>query len=125
MRDIKFRCWDRANKNMCGVKLIGGGYLWTDEKWLDSVCVNLQDNVHEIDVTCDVMQFTGLKDRHGREIYEGDILKVKLNDILSEVAPVEYRKDGFFWFGYNLSSVIHEGEVIGNIYENKELLEAK
>ena len=68
-----------------------------------------------------LMQYTGLKDKNGKEIYEGDILKHKYGG--TQFAAVTFHDCSFYTGGVllqsNHSSVI---EVIGNIYENPELL---
>lgn len=73
-------------------------------------------------------QSTGLKDKNGKEIFEGDILGTN-DGLLNGV--VEYRTDLGMWTNdllrYNnferLCSVVSDREIIGNIYENPELLE--
>ncbi len=79
-----------------------------------------------------LMQFTGLKDRHDKEIYEGDILKAPNKVITQQYVKWDKDKAGFFVHAHNgsanknfrkaLSGSAHLREVIGNIYENKELL---
>lgn len=67
----------------------------------------------------DSQQFTGLFDRQGREIYEGDIVLASYN-YLGKI-PVKFHDGKFNIAGYNLSKC----EVIGNIYENPELVQKK
>lgn len=81
-----------------------------------------------------VMQFTGLLDRNGVEIYEGDILghttagkKKVVSDVIKWSSEPEPQEDGEFgWYatylGYSLSEEWNKKEIIGNIYENPELL---
>lgn len=56
-RPIKYRAWVRQERKMRDVKLIGGGYCWLDDVWIDSK-TDLNATAHEIGVTCDVMEWT-------------------------------------------------------------------
>ncbi len=67
---------------------------------------------------CVLMQFTGLRDKNGQEIYEGDIVAWHQFKITVEWNPMEAR----FGFPTEYSLRQHEVEIIGNIHENPELL---
>lgn len=113
MREIKFRAWD--GKEIYENVVIVDGRAFKNEKFAGKP-----------------MQYTGLNDKNGREIYEGDILTDH-----GDEGPlyIEYSKehaafvfvDKFDSFGttfYTTTEISYEGfEVIGNIQENPELLE--
>lgn len=136
MREIKFRAWDRVQKKMfqnvsTGTVMIWGGGI---------------DAASSKD--CDFMQFTGLHDKTGKEIYEGDIMSVLDRDWpsgdytnqtpkeymkkISSVCEVVYEPTEFYlkqikghgYFYPQMTGITHRDifEVIGNIYENPELL---
>ena len=117
MREIKFRAWDGKELSYSH-KDLGNWFL-------------------EHDDMKELMQFTGLKDKNGKEIYEGDILKFNLyytivrNGIVDISDNEDYgsnRISGFYLETYEGRYVhmdsyyLDDTEVIGNIYENPELL---
>ena len=122
----KFRAWDKHEQKMfVNDELIiwNGNVYANDSKKL--TCNNLKG--WSIDEEY-LMQSTGLKDKNGKEIFEGDILGTK-DGLLNGV--VEYRSDLGMWTNslirYNnferLCNIAGDREIIGNIYENKELLD--
>ena len=125
----KFRAWDQALNEM-NYKVMVGNCDTDDENWTCPIIwiEERQDWLHFDDYEC-IMQSTGLKDKNGKEIFEGDILGTK-DGLLNGI--IEYREDlGMFvnsLIRYNnferLCNVASDREIIGNIYENKELLDA-
>ena len=76
-------------------------------------------------------QFTGLLDKNGKEIYEGDILQCYHNGLKCGALETVEFKNGCFWLRHRDVSIHHwlslidddtDIEIIGNIYENPELL---
>jgi len=129
MRTIKFRCWDTENKLDDGRNI-----MW----YQDDQCITIGDcyriGTREGNV---LMQFTGLKDKNGKEIYEGDVLKlVVYNNIGKHSIRIVSFDKGCFGFIDNTGKFFPLGiiignkgnekifEVIGNIHSNPELLEA-
>ena len=117
---LRFRAWDTRLKTMqtgYGFLIGADGQFYTDSGW-DSVTASKHRSEEYIP-----MRSTGLTDKNGAEIFEGDILQVRLNDEWhSERDPVEMYAGCWHWRGYTVNSVAHESEVIGNIHENPELL---
>ena len=110
MREIKFRAWSIEKKYM----------VWCAVEFRpDRVKCTLLDG------TWEYMQFTGLKDKNGKEVFEGDVVKTATG----EIAQVSW--DDFF-VGFTLKTISKwnpksvwndQVEIIGNVYENPELIE--
>lgn len=122
MRDIKFRAWDVIKKEMVynvGISLKGNpikeGYQWY--------------NPESTSLSLDIMQYINLKDKNGKEIYEGDILNLMDNryEIIFEQGDYQtgFKKKS----GNSLTDIgkefCNKFEIIGHIYENPELLNGK
>ncbi len=128
MREIKFRVWDVESSDMIQHKdlIIGDVYLQVSEEGM-RVVMDDPDGENGPEVRdAVIMQFTGLKDKHGKEIYESDVVKAHdhptgADDTTGEV----YYEQGSWRVRGALCTLSEFGtawtEVIGNIYENPEL----
>ena len=118
MRKIKFRAWD-IKSGACDCEICIG-----KANGADSYITYLGLGETEIiDDTIIVEQYTGLKDKNGVEIYEGDIMSLGDNE---NRYVVKYKLNGFILesdhVDFDESAYFIERKVIGNIHENKELL---
>jgi uncharacterized phage protein (TIGR01671 family) len=124
MKDIEFRAWDIKNKKMIYVDeyssfhkhMTWTGLVYENGKLLDYI----------------MLQYTGLKDKNGKKIFEGDVLRIKETYIGDSIIK-EY--NGYIYFENGSFNITGEAsfdtlavnasywEVIGNIYENLELVE--
>ena len=119
MRKIKFRAWDKVTPKMCKVREL----LLSSERAFISWYKD-QTNQGSYTIPLDdiiLLQYTGLKDKNGKEIYEGDIVRARyvgLDQTYKNVAiTIDPRNPTRgYW---------EDCEVIGNVWENPELLEDK
>lgn len=109
MREIKFRLWN--------------GQKMTPNEVLNIFTKNL--NKLNGENYC-VMQYTGLKDKNGKEIYEGDYINIFFEDGRNYgKGPITFVRGGFQCCDMVLQDIYSENlntEVIGNVHENPELL---
>lgn len=141
MRELKFRAWDKDGKcwiprDLC--KLDFEGNLYTFDDTQENQDIYLKETIKYI-----IEQYTGLKDKNGKEIYEGDILY-----FIDGHPPIENKAYAYYEVIFilpNYRDILHPGfycksinkktanktlllnygrgaEVIGNIHENQELL---
>lgn len=127
VRDIKFRSY------LTVTKLVDGKQTKTHIMTYDFVYHNIEPVNDLLNTTENLMQFIGIKDKHGKEIYEGDIVKTRLSRSFNQLETwiVEwhqpecmFRLKSIDFNNYTHWVVEYEKdvEVAGNIYENPELL---
>lgn len=130
-REIKFRCWHKKkSKWLFGYeyKNLGGFSLFGEVVLMGELSQVTLDELNDIEI----MQYTGLNDKNGMEIYENDILemhqtingqsKFVIINCIGEY-DVRYLYNFERKYEYDIKDLlsIEEMEIIGNIYENPEL----
>ncbi|CEY58973.1 phage protein [Streptococcus pseudopneumoniae] len=132
----KFRAWDRLRKEM-NYKVMVGNCDTDDENWTCPIIwiEEKKDWLHFDDYEC-IMQSTGLKDKNGKEIFEGDILEIQdEGEVLGNAKLTWDNEQAVFMieaisvddiapFHEILSDESYSYRVVGNVYENKEVLDA-
>lgn len=124
MREIKFRAWDKVEKRF---------WYFTLQEILERR-MSYRGSWDEKVLIGEKTQYTGLKDKDGRMIYEGDVYGYTLtidgshwNEHQIQIADVVKFEDGAFYHGEHLLSDVIEYDntltYLGNKYENPELLE--
>ena len=129
MREIKFRAWDKRRGRMRfgndNLLISLGGLLFWDVGYKEPDMLGEEERQDYV-----LIQYTGLKDKNGAEMYEGDVVNTV------SAAPVIYQQIIYFppefmlqdKYGFHrlLAGVTEEFyEVIGNIYENPELIDGQ
>ena len=123
-REIKFRAWDNVRNIM----------FYPDEIWFKSDlswnCINRVNGfaICETDNLSGVaMQYTGITDKNGKEIYEGDVVNLSGGKRVFEIFNncfwlIHENRKWKFPIHMITEEYLKEAEIIGNIYENPELL---
>ena len=109
-REIKFRAWQN------GMTTQENSGVYGTKKFLDTLYED-----------CILMQYTGLKDKKGKEIYEGYIVEYEIYEDITFNKLKKVRREVNLCFCYHDNDFrpnnwLENIEVIGNIYENKDLL---
>lgn len=126
MREIKYRMWNKKEKKMYQVGVLD----FDDEKaYMKNYLSYIVSNYMFEDI--ELMQFTGLHDKNGKEIYEGDIVAEKGHYVNSDrilYQDIKWKESYSCWLRGEYQRLTpknierYEIEVVGNIYDNPELL---
>ena len=122
----KFRAWDNELGRMMSIK-----NMWFQDSRIEELELNdavMNDHITAYPDEIELMQSTGLKDKNGKEIFEGDIVSIDTDEF--DLLFVKY-ESGIYWLMDDEECVEHLSDhykyvsIVGNIYENPELLEVE
>ena len=133
MREIKFRAWDKNDKRIfIDPQMIDFynkkiGYMQYQTEYMPDTSYSIPVGFEEFEYS-ELMEWTGLYDKNGEDIYEGDIIFESFGEkyykvIFENVSfKAEFNGD-FDEYSFDLIDVVAQGcEIVGNIYENPELI---
>ena len=134
MREIGYRAWLKEEKRFIYPKLILNDFGSVVEVAYNDIDISSDKIIEHRLIIEDVVleQFTGLRDKNGKKIYEGDLIKEVIYGRKFVIWEVRYCQDDCCfelhrirgaYFGDSLLGGGSQYEVIGNIHENKDLLE--
>ena len=122
----KFRAWDNELGRMMSIK-----NMWFQDSRIEELELNdavMNDHITAYPDEIELMQSTGLCDKEGTEVFEGDIVSIDTDEF--DLLFVKY-ESGIYWLMDDEECVEHLSDyykyvsIVGNIYENPELLEEK
>lgn len=128
----RYRAWDKEENrwiNIASLVFDEEGELWYLSPVMDDFNPVYYEN--ELGKTWEIMQSTGLKDKNGVEIFEGDVIFYAYFETNANNRLVKFVNGQFIaelirnGYHKSLINVIDDAEIIGNIYEHPELLEVK
>lgn len=124
MREIKFRAWDTVNKKMYSAEELGQDEMQINPDGRGFFnASNVSPRLSQYYNHLLPLEYIGMRDESGKEIYEGDILEYDTKSGLSKSVVKYQDKLGAFVIGdVNLIFEFKPVKVIGNIYDNPELL---
>ncbi len=136
MREIEFRGMSTLDEAELSERLIEHNGKWIHGTPIEDYIVNGIVEVNDEYIAMKqwvsvdpetISQYTGLKDKNGQKIFEGDILQIESEFVGSENAEVHYTEDYMELCAgrWILHRIRHAAEVIGNKWENPELLEVE
>jgi hypothetical protein len=114
MREIKFRAWDKKDERMVKDAINCAGSIKPNGPLRKFDFAEMVDSK-----SFELMQYTGLKDKNGKEIYEGDIIK----DERGAIVEIAWTGNGFMGKYPHDWMIPNDREIIGNIYQDKDLLD--
>ena len=122
----KFRAWHNELGRMMSIK-----NMWFQDSRIEELELNdavMNEHITAYPDEIELMQSTGLKDKNGKEIFEGDIVSIDTDEF--DLLFVKY-ESGIYWLMDDEECVEHLSDyykyvsIVGNIYENPELLEVE